>query len=117
MKHKKNINILLILCSFFADYNECFDIVNPCLNGGVCDSLCSEQKLEKYYNFSSENYHFYSREILQYITWACLSNYLRFVLWVIGEAMLKNTSHINIYGEISKIISSYHKIHNVSVFN
>ena len=36
-------------------------------------NLCFEQKYEKYYNFSSENYHFYSREILLYIAWACLS--------------------------------------------
>ena len=27
--------------------------------------------------FSSENYHFYSREILQYIAWACLHNDIR----------------------------------------
>ena len=33
--------------------------------------LCFEQKLEKYHNVSSENYHFYSREISPYITWAC----------------------------------------------
>ena len=32
---------------------------------------CFEQK---YYNFSSENYHFYSREILLYIVWARLRN-------------------------------------------
>ena len=36
--------------------------------------LCFEQKLEKHHNFSSENYHLNSREILQYITWACLRN-------------------------------------------
>ena len=28
----------------------------------------------QYHNFSSENYHFYSREILQYIASACLRN-------------------------------------------
>ena len=36
--------------------------------------LCFEQKLEKYHNFSFKNYNFYSREILQYITWAYLRN-------------------------------------------
>ena len=36
--------------------------------------LCFEQKLENYHNFSSEYYPFNSREILQYITWACLRN-------------------------------------------
>ena len=35
---------------------------------------CFEQKLEKYYNFSSENQQFCSREILLYIAWACLRN-------------------------------------------
>ena len=30
----------------------------------------------KYLNFLSENYHFYSREKLQYITWACFRNEL-----------------------------------------
>ena len=33
-----------------------------------------EQNLEKHHNFSFENFHFNSREILQYITWACLRN-------------------------------------------
>ena len=36
--------------------------------------LCFEQKLEKYHTFSSENNHFYSRELLQYIVWACYQN-------------------------------------------
>ena len=36
--------------------------------------LCFEQKVEKYHNFSFENNHFYSREILQYIVWACFRN-------------------------------------------
>ena len=36
--------------------------------------LCFEQKLQKYYIFSSENYRFYSREILQYIARTCLRN-------------------------------------------
>ena len=31
---------------------------------------CFEQKEEKSYNFSSENYHFYSHKILLYIVWA-----------------------------------------------
>ena len=40
---------------------------------------CFEQKYEKHHNFSSENYCFYSREKLQYITWACFRNeYLKF---------------------------------------
>ena len=29
---------------------------------------------KKNQNISFKNYHFYSREILQYITWACLRN-------------------------------------------
>ena len=37
-------------------------------------NLCFEQKYEKYNNFSSENYHFYSREMSQYIAWTCLRN-------------------------------------------
>ena len=35
---------------------------------------CFGQKFEKSYNFSYENYHFYSRKILLYIVWACLRN-------------------------------------------
>ena len=35
---------------------------------------CFEQKYEKHHTFSSENYRFYSREILLYIAWACLRN-------------------------------------------
>ena len=35
---------------------------------------CFEQKLEKYNIFSSENEHFYSREILLYITRTCFHN-------------------------------------------
>ena len=34
-------------------------------------NICFEQKIRKYHNFSSENNHFYSREILQYIARAC----------------------------------------------
>ena len=38
--------------------------------------------------FSSENYQFYSREILQYITWACLGNeYIETVLQVLLWAL------------------------------
>ena len=38
--------------------------------------------------FSSENYQFYSREILQYITWACLRNeYIETVLQVLLWAL------------------------------
>ena len=33
-------------------------------------------KLEKYQRISSENYHFYNREILQYIARTCLRNVL-----------------------------------------
>ena len=33
-----------------------------------------EQKYEKITFLASENYHFYSREILQYIAWACYRN-------------------------------------------
>ena len=35
---------------------------------------CFEQKKEKDYNISPENYHFYSHEILLFITWACYRN-------------------------------------------
>ena len=35
---------------------------------------CFEHKKEKYHNFSSENYRFYSREISLYIAWECLRN-------------------------------------------
>ena len=38
---------------------------------------CFEQKRRKYYNFSSENYCLYSREILLYIAWVCLRNVFR----------------------------------------
>ena len=37
-------------------------------------NLCFEQKKKKCHIFSSENYHFYSREILQYIAQICLRN-------------------------------------------
>ena len=30
--------------------------------------------MKKYFNFSPENYHFYSREISQSIAWTCLRN-------------------------------------------
>ena len=44
--------------------------VPPCIH-----NLCFEQKLEKYHNLSSENYHFYSREkSFLYIAWACYRN-------------------------------------------
>ena len=36
-------------------------------------SVLSKNK-KKYHNFSSENYHFYSRKKLQYITRACFRN-------------------------------------------
>ena len=36
--------------------------------------LCFRAKIRKYHKFSSENYHFYIREILQYIVWACFRN-------------------------------------------
>ena len=35
---------------------------------------CFRANKEIYCNFSSENEHFYSREILLYIAWACLRN-------------------------------------------
>ena len=35
---------------------------------------CFEQRQENHHNFSSANYLFYSREKLQYITWACFRN-------------------------------------------
>ena len=42
---------------------------------------CFEQKKKKkHHNFSSENYRFYSREKLQYITWACFRNVSMFPL-------------------------------------
>ena len=37
-------------------------------------NLCFEQKKEKISDFSTENSHFYSREKLHYVTWACLRN-------------------------------------------
>ena len=37
-------------------------------------NLCFEQTLEINHNFSSENDRFYSREKMQYITWACFRN-------------------------------------------
>ena len=33
-----------------------------------------EEKKEKYYDFSPENYHFHTCKILMYIAWACLRN-------------------------------------------
>ena len=45
---------------------------------------CFRAKKEKYYNFSSENEHFYSREILLYIAWACLRND-RFEPYLVGN--------------------------------
>ena len=37
-------------------------------------NLCFERKYENYHIISCENYDFYSREKLQYITWTCLLN-------------------------------------------
>ena len=34
-------------------------------------SMFEQKKEEKHHNFSTENYHFYSQEKLQYIIWAC----------------------------------------------
>ena len=36
---------------------------------------------KKHHNFSSENYLFYCRENLQYITWACLCNELQEIMY------------------------------------
>ena len=38
---------------------------------------CFRARKKKIYIFSSENYYFYSREVLLYIAWACLCNDLR----------------------------------------
>ena len=38
--------------------------------------LCFEQQKKIYHNFSSENFRFFSREKLQYITWACFRDVL-----------------------------------------
>ena len=45
---------------------------------GTCEAvrtcthnLCFEQNSEKYHNFSSENYHFYSCKKSLHISWAC----------------------------------------------
>ena len=41
------------------------------------------------YNFSPENYHFYSHEILLYITWACYRNVEKHQLYAFfGGVML-----------------------------
>ena len=37
---------------------------------------CFEQKMRKLLKISSENEHFYSREMLLYIAWVCLCNVL-----------------------------------------
>ena len=43
------------------------------------------EKKEKYYKFSTENLHFYSREILLYIVWAFLRNATRFAFFSLGD--------------------------------
>ena len=37
-------------------------------------NLCFEQKYENSQKISTENFHFYSREISLYIAWECLRN-------------------------------------------
>ena len=46
---------------------------------------CFRATKEKYHNFSSENEHFYSREILLYIAWACFRNGKVLCLFFVGE--------------------------------
>ena len=60
---------------------------------------CFGAKKEIYCNFSSENVHFYSREILQYIAWACLRNVhwsvsmkLRIVLYLVPMLVQKQVA-------------------------
>ena len=47
-------------------------------------------KKEKYSNFLSENYFFYCREKLQYITWACFRNGIVSVSIVIINGIYRN---------------------------
>ena len=58
--------------------------------------LCFEQKKEKYPNFSSENYYFYSCEKSQYIARACKRNVPCSTLLSMTFDLLTNT-------EIAKI--------------
>ena len=47
---------------YFAPKHRLWVLLRTCTH-----NPCFEQKYEKSYNFSSENYHFYSRKILLYI--------------------------------------------------
>ena len=65
------LKCLNTISMFFVDYNECFDIVNPCLNGGVCENrdgsyhclcpdgwtgpVCADGKLSLFPLFSSHS--------------------------------------------------------------
>ena len=53
MPHRRNISEAVLTCTH---------------------NLCFEQKYEKNKKNSTENCHFYSREILLYIAWACMRN-------------------------------------------
>ena len=62
------IIFLLLLLNIDCGYS-----LEPPRGGG---SNVYQQSMIEYQKFSSENYHFYSREILQFITRACLRNVL-----------------------------------------
>ena len=53
-------------------HNQCFEAVPMCIH-----NQCFRAKTEKYYDFSSENLSFYSRELLLYIAWACFHNVMK----------------------------------------
>ena len=63
--------------------------------------LCFEQKIRKNIrdNFSSENYHFYNRDVLQYIAWTCLRN-------VFFNGFLDRTIHLSIAEIVSLLLAS-----------
>ena len=58
--HMKNCDVFLI----FAQNIDCGFKLEPPMS---THNLCFEQKQENYHNISSENYHFYSRGILQFV--------------------------------------------------
>ena len=60
----------------FAKNIDCGDLLEPPQSNVYPQYMLRAKMRKKYHNFSPENYHFYSCEILQYIAWAYLRNVL-----------------------------------------
>ena len=62
-------------------------------------NLCFEQKYENTHKISTENCHFYSCEILQYIAWTCFRNGTGLVL----QEELENVQFKTLIKELKEV--------------